>query len=141
MLDLKMLLAKILERISPMNYSFGEVATNENITATTERTIQTIRHVSKTGRINVRISHALYTSRFTSSSNIYVNGTYVSTRATNVQPSPNINVCDRVYHDVVVDVPKNLESVIEIKLAGQDSGTTATIPAYRKGTYIIADVL
>lgn len=109
-------------------------------TATARTLIQEHRHTSNTGKIHITASFPLYTSRFTSSVTLEVNGVAIQNLGTNVQPNPNTNCCDRVNFNITVDVPKNDESVIRWYLASQDSGTTATVPPYRQGIIAIRDV-
>lgn len=132
---LRLLLARAAQPLNVTNASTVFAAA-----ATTEALVQTVQHTSGTGRIRIDADFPLYTSRFTSTIKMLVNDTLVQSLGTNIQPNPNMNICDRVNFKKVVDVPKNTPVSIKFYLAGQDSGTTATIPAYRQGCILIQDL-
>lgn len=138
-LSLKKLLVKVLQRVVVPNVSWTSILGNQ--TATTEKTVATGTHTSRTGRVLVIGMCPLYTSRYTSAVAVKLNGVQVASGGTNVQPVPNVNVSDMVPLIGWGNVPVGTPTTVTVTLRGQDSGTTATIPAYHSAALMIVDIV
>lgn len=101
-------------------------------------TLVTINHTTQTGRFLVLSSAVIKTSRYTSYTTIAVNGQGVGTEwaVTNLTTPTTV-------HNVVEIKNKEIGSshIIELKLSSQDSGTTATRPAYNPSILCAIDIL
>lgn len=101
-------------------------------------TLVTINHTTQTGRFLVLSSAVIKTSRYTSYTTIAVNGEGVGAEwgVTNLTTPTTV-------HNVIEIKNKEIGSshIIELKLGSQDSGTTATRPAYNPSILCAIDIL
>lgn len=99
-------------------------STTDITTTNTKVTLQTKTFtVSRNSTIFVNFSAVIKTSRYTSGLNVYLDGTDIGYSCTNLTS----------YTTVIGSCTANIGSgshTIELKLSGQDSGTTATLANY-----------
>ena len=133
-------LKNILNEVLPYKDKQVSYCTINANTATTRKSVLSFSHTSTTGKIIFISSIALYTSRYTSSVEVDINGVAKAVGQTNVQLTPTYGATDRVVLLGYANVPKNEASTIEVFLQGQDSGTTATIPSYHTSNIMVIDI-
>ena len=112
--------------------------TNVTQTGTTKKDILTLKYTSNTGKIIINADFPLYTSRYTSNLFIIVDGVEATAGGTNTQTT-NFSV-DNIPLSCVLTPTIGQEITIKIQINAQDSGTTATVPAYHTGNVTIQDI-
>lgn len=116
------------------NYNLVLNRNTSNLTATsTGALIASLSFTSITGRINVRANAAIQTSRYTSQITVLVDGTVVGYATT------NSTTLQRLIVETVSDVGVGSHT-IQLRLSGQDTGTTATMPAYQTYELFVEDM-
>lgn len=120
-------------------YRYYGNSTNVTQTGTTRKDVITLTYTSNTGKVLINANMPLYTSRYTSSIYIEVDGTVVSTATTNTQTTTAYPV-DNVPLASLINTNIGQEITVKIQISAQDSGTTATVPGYHDGRVIIQDL-
>ena len=136
MLDVKKTLGRILNRLSTTpnvvkDYAFSTSATTNS--TTTQQTLYSKTHTSKTGRVLVFGVIPIYTDRNTARAYLYAGSTQIDYHVTNATTAQSITLMG------TATVAKNSSVTYSIRFTAQ-SGAEATVPAYQTYKLMIVDL-
>lgn len=114
--------------------SVGHWSNSSSVTTTSSATIGTFTHASETGKVLVIADMTLQTSRYTSSIQVYEGSNNIGGSRTN-QTSPIRMVDIRHYAPT-----RGTSLTYSLRMNSQDTGTTATFPAYNTAELIVMDI-
>lgn len=114
--------------------SVGHWTNSSAVTTTSSVTIGSFSHTSQSGKVLVIADLTLQTSRYTSSLQVYAGSTNVGGSRTNLT-SPTRMVDIRHYTPA-----RGTAITYSLRMNSQDTGTTATFPAYNTAELIVMDI-
>ena len=114
--------------------SVGHWTNSSAVTTTSSATIGSFSHTSQSGKVLIIADLTLQTSRYTSAMNVYAGSTYVGGARTNLT-SPT-RVVDIRHHTPT----RGTAITYSLCMSSQDTGTTATFPAYNTAELIVIDI-
>lgn len=105
-----------------------------NVTTTSTTTIGSLTHTSKTGHVFIMANMVLATSRYTSSMQVYGQNTLFINRWTNINSPIRIDGMAHAYPS------RGASITYTLRMASQDTGTTATFPSYNSAELFVIDI-